>query len=138
MIMSRWAKKVCVLGIWAGIGVLVGMQLASPDAPAPAPQAQTAAAAVQAGPQQGASTQQRQQPSQPRQSSNRFKAADEQPQQEQVEVQDWHEKTPEQLLVDQGGTPTVDVLADKTAGLLQELSQKGIRLVVSLFSNVTE
>lgn len=101
------------------------MQLASPDAPAPAPQAQTAAAAVQAGPQQGASTQQRQQPSQPRQSSNRFKAADEQPQQEQVEVQDWHEKTPEQLLVDQGGTPTVDVLADKTAGLLQELSQKG-------------
>ena len=138
MIMSKWAKKVCVLGIWAGIGVLVGMQLASPDAPAPAPQAQTAAAAVQAGPQQGASTQPRQQPSQPRQSSNRFKAADEQPQQEQVEVQDWHEKTPEQLLVDQGGTPTVDVLADKTAGLLQELSQKGIRLVVSLFSNVTE
>lgn len=130
--MSKWAKKVCVLGIWAGIGVLVGMQLASPDAPAPAPQAQTAAAAVQAGPQQ------QQQPSQPRQSSNRFKAADVQPQQEQVEVQDWHEKTPEQLLVDQGGTPTVDVLADKTAGLLQELSQKGIRLVVSLFSNVTE
>ncbi|RED39081.1 hypothetical protein [Paenibacillus sp. VMFN-D1] len=134
--MSKWAKKVCVLGIWAGIGVLVGMQLASPDAPAPAPQAQTAAAAVQAGPQAG--PQQQQQPSQPRQSSNRFKAADVQPQQEQVEVQDWHEKTPEQLLVDQGGTPTVDVLADKTAGLLQELSQKGIRLVVSLFSNVTE
>ncbi|MBB3127273.1 hypothetical protein FHS19_001927 [Paenibacillus rhizosphaerae] len=133
--MSKWAKKVCVLGIWAGIGVLVGMQLASPDAPSPGPQAQTAAAAVQAGPQQGASPQQ---PSQPRQSSNRFKAADEQPQQEQVEVQDWHEKTPEQLLVDQSGTPTVDVLADKTAGLLQELSQKGIRLVVSLFSNVTE
>ncbi|OZB91645.1 hypothetical protein [Paenibacillus sp. XY044] len=135
--MSKWAKKVCVLGIWAGIGVLVGMQLASPDAPAPGPQAaQTAAAAVQTGPQKGASSQQ--QLSQPRQSSNRFKAADEQPQQEQVEVQDWHEKTPEQLLVDQSGTPTVDVLADKTAGLLQQLSQKGIRLVVSLFSNVTE
>ncbi|GAK39611.1 hypothetical protein PUW24_01175 [Paenibacillus urinalis] len=32
----------------------------------------------------------------------------------------------------------VDVLAEKTAGLLQQVSQSGIRWVVSLFNGVTE
>ncbi|WP_036633815.1 hypothetical protein [Paenibacillus massiliensis] len=33
---------------------------------------------------------------------------------------------------------SVDVMADKTAGLLQKLSKKGIHLVVSMFEGVTE
>lgn len=50
----------------------------------------------------------------------------------------WLEQSPEQILLPEAKKPAVDVLADKTSGLLQGLSQKGIDLVVSLFTSVTE
>ena len=47
-------------------------------------------------------------------------------------------QSPSQVLgADQNKAP-VDVLADKTAGLLQNLSHSGIKWVVSLFSGVAE
>lgn len=50
----------------------------------------------------------------------------------------WLAQSPEQILLPEAKKPAVDVLADKTSGLLQGLSQKGIDLVVSLFTSVTE
>lgn len=41
--------------------------------------------------------------------------------------------TPEQILLPEADGPAVDVLAEKTAGLLQRASREGIRWVVSLF-----
>jgi len=51
----------------------------------------------------------------------------------QQEVPDYSTMTPAQILVPEGQKPPVDTLADKTAGLLQRVSQKSIRWVVSLF-----
>lgn len=47
--------------------------------------------------------------------------------------------TPREVLVtDPGKEPAVDLFAEKTAGLLQQASQNGIRWVVSLFNGVME
>lgn len=128
--MSKWSKRIWMVGIWAGIGILIGMQLAgSGGSPDPG---KTAAYANQ----QIAQTASADQIPAPRQSSNRFKVEDKQP--EQIEVQDVSTQTPEQILQASENKPTVDVLADKTAGLLQDLSQKGIRMVVSLFDSITD
>ncbi|KAA9007679.1 hypothetical protein F4V43_04140 [Paenibacillus spiritus] len=43
--------------------------------------------------------------------------------------------TPGQILVPEAPEPPVDVLADKTAGLLQDASRAGIRWIVSLFDS---
>ncbi|MCJ8011450.1 hypothetical protein MUG84_06775 [Paenibacillus sp. KQZ6P-2] len=126
--MSKWTKRIWMVGIWAGIGVLIGMQLAGSAGsslpgkdPAYANQQTVKAANTTLVPS--------------RNSSNHFKVEEKQP--EQVEAQDISPKTPEQILSTSTSKPTVDVLADKTAGLLQDLSQKGIQLVVSLFDSIT-
>lgn len=47
--------------------------------------------------------------------------------------------TPREVLVTEPGKePAVDRFAEKTAGLLQQASQSGIRWVVSLFNGVTD
>ncbi|UPK42356.1 DUF3679 domain-containing protein [Paenibacillus pabuli] len=46
--------------------------------------------------------------------------------------------SPSQVLGAEQSKAPVDVLADKTAGLLQNLSHKGMKWVVSLFSGVAE
>ncbi|WP_226002801.1 DUF3679 domain-containing protein [Paenibacillus sp. BJ-4] len=46
--------------------------------------------------------------------------------------------TPRELLAVQAQQASVDTMADKTAGLLQNLSRKSIRWVVSVFDGVTE
>lgn len=46
--------------------------------------------------------------------------------------------SPSQVLGAEQNKAPVDVLADKTAGLLQNLSHNGIKWVVSLFSGVAE
>ncbi|MNW69481.1 hypothetical protein D3C74_485020 [compost metagenome] len=56
----------------------------------------------------------------------------------QQEVQDFSTLTPEQILIPDEQKPTIDVLADKTAGLLQQASQKSIRWVVSLFDSAEQ
>ncbi|WP_342414940.1 hypothetical protein NST83_16400 [Paenibacillus sp. FSL R10-2782] len=47
-------------------------------------------------------------------------------------------ETPRELLVVKAEQASVDTMADKTAGLLQNLSRQGIRWVVSVFDGVTE
>ncbi|WP_379161072.1 hypothetical protein [Paenibacillus sp. sgz5001063] len=56
----------------------------------------------------------------------------------QQEAPDYSSMSPEQILIPEEQKPTVDKLADKTAGLLQEASQKSIRWVVSLFDSAEE
>ncbi|GIO34135.1 MULTISPECIES: hypothetical protein [Paenibacillus] len=127
--MSKWTKRIWMVGVWAGIGVLIGMQLASSGGSQPDTGTSPAYASSQA-----AAAGKGQAPA-PK-SSNRFKVEEKEP--EQVEVKGTRNLTPEQILSPETGKPTVDVLADKTAGLLQNLSQKGIRLVVSMFDSITE
>ncbi|MGZ0042224.1 hypothetical protein [Paenibacillus ottowii] len=47
-------------------------------------------------------------------------------------------ETPRELLAVKAQQASVDTMADKTAGLLQNLSRKSIRWVVSVFDGVTE
>ncbi|MHB0879815.1 hypothetical protein ACYCSE_00645 [Paenibacillus sp. SEL1] len=47
-------------------------------------------------------------------------------------------ETPRELLAVKEQQASVDTMADKTAGLLQNLSRQGIRWVVSVFDGVTE
>lgn len=47
-------------------------------------------------------------------------------------------ETPRELLGVKAQPASVDTMADKTAGMLQSLSRKGIRWVVSVFDGVTE
>ncbi|MGG1617316.1 hypothetical protein ACIFQM_06840 [Paenibacillus sp. NRS-1782] len=47
-------------------------------------------------------------------------------------------ETPRELLAVKAEQTSVDTMADKTAGLLQNLSRQGIRWVVSVFDGVTE
>ncbi|WP_431087770.1 hypothetical protein [Paenibacillus sp. 8b26] len=48
------------------------------------------------------------------------------------------QETPRELLAVKAEQTSVDTMADKTAGLLQNLSRQGIRWVVSVFDGVTE
>ncbi|ASA23644.1 hypothetical protein [Paenibacillus donghaensis] len=154
--MSRFGKKLVVLGIWAGIGILLGMQFSGGSGvkvsellPGTGPMPGVQSGQVQpsgSGQEVGGTAQGGQKyvyvpmvvdpatgaytavPVQP-------PAAGELPQQE---AGNYSTLTPEQLLVPEEQSPTVDVLADKTAGLLQQASQKGIRWVVSLFDSAAE
>ncbi|MWV45316.1 hypothetical protein GRF59_16975 [Paenibacillus sp. HJL G12] len=129
--MSKWSKRIWMVGIWAGIGVLIGMQLAGSGGT----QQDSGKNAVYTDQQSVRAAAAAQVPV-PRKSSNQFKVEEQQP--EQVEVKDMGSQTPEEILSTNTNKPTVDVLADKTAGLLQDLSQKGIRMVVSLFDSITD
>lgn len=159
--MSRFGKKLIMVGIWAGIGILIGMQFGSSGgtttstvpqgwngATGVAQTGQTAATqpvtgtgVVQNGqtyvyvpvvidPATGAYTTAL--PAVQPQAEVQTPAADGLPQQE---IQDISTLTPEQILIPEEQKPTIDVLADKTAGLLQQASQKSIRWVVSLFDS---
>lgn len=172
--MSRFGKKMAAVGLWAGIGVLVGMQFggsggttsspvpgwsvisAGVQSPAPSavqPQSgtvtglqvqsdgrggyvyipvtlapsgsvQTPAASGQAAGGSGAIQQQA--ASGPGSSRTTLP---------QLPAADYSTLTPGQILVPEESRSTVDALADKTAGLLQDASQKSIRWVVSLFDS---
>ncbi|MEK4060210.1 MULTISPECIES: hypothetical protein [unclassified Paenibacillus] len=164
--MSRFGKKLTMVGIWAGIGILIGMQfggvgssVAKNSAVLPGwngisgtPQTGqaagasavtgTGAGAVKGGqayvyvpvaidPATGAYT-----VLPGVQTQTAVPNGTEQlPQQE---VKDYSTLTPEQILIPEEQNRGVDVLADKTAGLLQQASQKSIRWVVSLFDSVEE
>lgn len=158
--MSRFGKKLTMVGIWAGIGVLIGMQfggsggkasavlpgwygssVVAPSGSSAGGQSAPDGGTIQGGknfvyvpmavdPVTGAYT------AVPVQTQSGAASAQESlPQQE---VPDYSTKTPEQILIPEEQKPTVDVLADKTAGLLQQASQKSIRWVVSLFDSAEE
>ncbi|KWX76931.1 hypothetical protein [Paenibacillus jilunlii] len=165
--MSRFGKNLVMIGLWAGIGILIGMQFGGsgsgssrastvlPDWGGTTGTAQTAPTGKAAGTRTGlpAGTAQSGQayvyvpvsvdpvtgaytvvPVQPQATAGPSKGGD-LPQQE---VPDYSRMSPEQILIPDEQKPTVDKLADKTAGLLQEASQKSIRWVVSLFDSAAE
>ncbi|WP_151735929.1 hypothetical protein [Paenibacillus tengchongensis] len=164
--MSRIGRRLAVAGIWAGVGLLIGLQFGSggtgaADAALPAwnevngtlpysPSAGTlpSAASGQAAkgeqngyvyvpvvidPDTGAYTLV---PARQPVSGNTNGTGKEQ--QAQQEIPGYSTLSPEQILIPDDRKPTVDRLADKTAGLLQHASQKGIRWVVSLFASAED
>jgi hypothetical protein len=165
--MSRFGKKMVVVGIWAGIGILIGMQFGGSgskisqvlpgwNSPAEAGLNGQAAAGKGGVPQQSVAGNKTPQayvyvPMAVDPATGAYTplpvgtenggTAQTPGNLAQQEVKDYSNSTtltPEQILVPQEQKPTVDVLADKTAGLLQEASQKGIRWVVSLFASTDE
>ena len=144
--MSRFGKKMFVVGLWAGIGILIGMQFGSSGGTKEVqiPGWNAISGAVQASPQTAVQNDsQTQTGNQPQTTTNKptyvyvpvaidsvTGAVTSLPQQE---IKDYSTLTPGQILVPDEQKPKVDVLADKTAGLLQRASQKSIRWVVSLF-----
>ena len=169
--MTRFGKKLVMVGIWAGVGLLVGLQFGGgsgvsgilPDWSKPAgssaagsqlpagqngtagtvyvPAASTAPGGqayvyvpVTIDPVTGAYTMlPMKQPA-----GTQEQTAGGTGSLPQQEVKDYSALSPEQILIPEEQKPTVDVLADKTAGLLQQASQKGIRWVVSLFDSSEE
>ncbi|WP_238653500.1 hypothetical protein [Paenibacillus piscarius] len=170
--MTRFGKKMVMFGVWAGIGLLAGLQLGGgsgvsgmlpdwtvpagttaatgqrpagqslPSGTAAAPSADTARngqayiyVPVVIDPATGAYTVLPGQ--QPAGGNGQASGNGSLPQQE-VKEENTSTLSPEQILIPEEQKPTVDVLADKTAGLLQQASQKGIRWVVSLFDSSEE
>lgn len=170
--MTRFGKKLVLFGIWAGVGLLAGLQLGGgsgvsgllPDWTVPAgtpaatgqrtaglggvsgtaavPSARPAQSGqayiyvpVVIDPATGAYTVLPGQ--QPAGGAGTAAGTGSLPQQE-VKEENTSTLSPEQILIPEEQKPTVDVLADKTAGLLQQASQKGIRWVVSLFDSSEE
>lgn len=161
--MSRFGKKLVIVGIWAGVGIWIGMQFGGSGGTATsqipgwnvisgaAGNGQAAANAAQIQTQPGSSADS---PAKPAyvyvpvaidSATGAYTVLPGQIQKEgtatpsaglpQQEGTDFGQLTPGQILVPQEQKPTVDVLADKTAGLLQRASQKSIRWVVSLFAS---
>lgn len=126
--MNKAAKKLAAVVIWAGIGVLAGMQLGGSDG-----------ALVRDVPSFG---QVRQEDSL---SPGTSGAVQEQPGspapvpvKEESPAKPKFEPLPRDILLPDAPRPPADVLADKTAGLLQDLSNQSIRWVVSLFGAITD
>lgn len=129
--MTRAAKRFVALLIWAGIGVLIGMQLGGGDAPA-----NDLSGSVQKQDQikeDRATTGWGGNVRLPQSVDNYDEvganAAEQQPK---------FEPAPRDILLPDRPKPPADVLADKTAGLLQELSDQGIRWVVTMFGSIIE
>ncbi|AJS57661.1 hypothetical protein [Paenibacillus sp. IHBB 10380] len=138
--MSRMGRKVWGIVIWTGMAVLLGMQLSGLG------KMSSSEPEVQVVPNTG----QQQQITIPIPKQNQPTGvstytitlqpnpvpSEEQNQTEISNIQ--KDATPQQILIPEASKPTVDVLADKTANLLQQASEKSIRFVVSLFSSATE
>jgi hypothetical protein len=132
-------RKVWAIVIWTGMGVLLGMQLSGLG------KTSSSEPKVQMVPNGG----QQQQITIPIPQQNKSTEVSSytitlQPnpvpsEQSQTEISNVQkDATPQQILIPEASKPTVDVLADKTANLLQQASEKSIRFVVSLFSSATE
>ena len=141
--MSRFSKRMWVIGIWASVGILVGMQFASPNGPAAPKQSIVANTnsiqevtlplpQINSNPGVAGTYTITFQPAMTDTQSS------EAAMQEEVTAPDYADKTPQEILIPERSKSSVDVLADKTATLLQKGSQEGIRFVVSLFSSITE
>lgn len=130
--MSRMGKRFVALIIWTGIGILVGMQLGGAKAPVPADgtgAVQTVQQDHAQNPQGGGWGGTRKNP--PLSESAVLE-------QDARKILPEYEPTPSDILLPERSQPPADVLADKTAGLLQQLSDKSIRWVVSMFGSIAE
>lgn len=125
--MSRAGKKLAAMVIWAGIGVLIGMQLGGTEGPLF--QKDSASSQVQ----QVEQSQSGRLPVSPDP-----QIQDDPPAAPVKQQKPKFEPTPRDILLPEGSKPPADVLADKTAGLLQQLSNQSIRWVVSVFGSITE
>ena len=128
--MSRAGKKLIAIVIWSGIGVLVGMQLGGLEG-----------TGIQSAPMSGQQVQQVQQVQQsqgeiPAPQDNQ--ANETYPEIAEKEESPKFEPVPRDILLPESPKPPADVLADKTAGLLQQLSNQSIRWVVSMFGSFTD
>lgn len=124
--MSRAGKKLIAIVIWSGIGVLVGMQLGGLEG-----------TGIQNAPLSGQQVQQVQSQDelpapQDNQGSKTY------PEIAVREESPKFEPVPRDILLPESPKPPADVLADKTAGLLQQLSNQSIRWVVSVFGSITD
>ena len=117
--MSRFGKKMLTVIVFMLLGVLLGMQLAGSNLQVG--NISEVPAVVKPEPEPAAESE----PTVPVQQEEKEKPI--------VPVH-----TPSQVLGAEQNKAPVDVLADKTAGLLQNLSHNGIKWVVSLFSGVAE
>lgn len=164
--MTRFGKSLVMVGLWAGIGILIGMQFGSSGGGSGSPRASTvlpgwsnAVGDVPTAPASQTAGTRTIPPAGGGQSgqayvyvpvsvdpvTGEYTIVPVQPQATagpaaggslpQQEVPDYSRMSPEQILIREEQKPTVDKLADKTAGLLQEASQKSIRWVVSLFDS---
>ncbi|MHA0855750.1 hypothetical protein [Paenibacillus sp. CMAA1364] len=144
--MSRLSKRMWTIGIWAGIGILIGMQFATSKptdvyttlkqgviAKTQAPQAITIPL-----PQIHADQSVERSYTITIKPDVKQPAIYEGPEQEQTIVPNYTDLTPQDIFIPNNTKASVDVLADKTASLLQRASQKGIRLVVSIFNSATQ
>ncbi|MBO2943288.1 hypothetical protein JJQ72_04740 [Paenibacillus sp. F411] len=128
--MSKSGKKLAAFLLWAGVGILIGLQLggegrAVQDTAAGLPAQMQGYPAVEqpapslqgniAGPEQEAGYGKAPEPARPK-----------------------FEPVPRDILLPGASSPPADVLADKTGGLLQRLSNQSIRWVVSLFGSITD
>lgn len=119
---SRFGKKLLSVAVLMLLGILFGMQLAGSNFQLGNDQQESptlvksepASVAVESEPEQPVEQVEKKEPP-------------------VVPVQ-----SPSQVLGAEQSQAPVDVLADKTAGLLQNLSHNGIKWVVSLFSGVAE
>ncbi|WP_145409748.1 hypothetical protein [Paenibacillus xylanexedens] len=120
--MSRFGKKLLSVAVLMLLGILFGMQLAGSNFQLGNDQ-QESPTLVKSEP---ASVAVESEPEQPVEQVGKKEPP-------VVPVQ-----SPSQVLGAEQSQAPVDVLADKTAGLLQNLSHNGIKWVVSLFSGVAE
>jgi len=135
--MSRLGKRFVALIIWTGIGILVGMQLGGSNVPK-LEDGSGRNQSVQQGQVQG--------PQGELNPGNGWGGNRQNPPvidsaaQEQEIRKRWteYEPSPRDILLPERSQPPADVLADKTAGLLQQLSDQSIRWVVSMFGSITD
>ncbi|WP_106768382.1 hypothetical protein [Paenibacillus faecalis] len=122
--MSKAGKRLITVIIWAGIGVLIGMQLGAMNGDMATKE--PAFGWVQQGQEDDLSELEYEDENAAPQSS--VKEAPEPK----------FEPVPRDILLPESSKPAADVLADKTAGLLQQLSNQSIRWVVSIFDSIVD
>ncbi|NMO94859.1 hypothetical protein [Paenibacillus lemnae] len=129
--MSKTGRKLAAVILWAGIGILVGLQMGGMDE---APKREVPVygqvqeretfvpepASDELKPGVGSS---------PPQSERNSDSLPKEPK---------FEPLPRDILLPDVSKPPADILADKTAGLLQQMSNQSIRWVVSLFGSITD
>lgn len=132
--MSKAGRKLVAIMIWAGIGVLAGMQLGSMESPADPRDFGQVRQDQGRLEESGAPQKQTRLQTEAREASVSLQAEQQREEPEKPKF----EPLPRDILLPETPKPPADVLADKTAGLLQQLSNQSIRWVVSMFGSITD
>ncbi|AOZ91752.1 hypothetical protein [Paenibacillus crassostreae] len=141
--MSRLSKKMWLIGIWTGLGILLGIQFANSNdstisqldqvvKPTATQEISLPVPQINPNPEVAGSYTITFDPIIV--DAQQIKSLD----REQIEAPSYIDATPQEILLPQNSESSVDKIADKTANLLQKASQKSIHFVVSLFNTITE